>query len=197
MSVLGILAITLAVTAYGPYVWEVLRGHGRPNRASWAIFAATGLFAAAAAWAGGSREGCWVPLVYGILSSVVFVISLKRGEGGWSLLDRGCLATAVLSLAGWWISGDPLVCVAMNALADTAGHLPTIRKAWRAPKHEPILMWVIVLSANLCNLAALSHWTLIEALYPLSLTWNAAAVIVGWSAGRLRGRGTGLAEGAA
>lgn len=186
MSFLSILAIVLAVVAYGPYVWSVVRGRGRPNRASWAIFAATGLFAAVSAWAGGSREGLWVPLVYGVLSTVVFILALRHGEGGWSLLDRGCLLTALLSVVAWGISGDPLVCVAMNAVADTAGTLPTIRKAWRAPRHEPVLLWYIALGANLSNLAGLSRWTPAEALYPVFLAVNAVLVLLAWWGGRLR-----------
>jgi hypothetical protein len=188
MNALGIAVIAVAIAAYVPYLWEVLRGQGRPNRASWMIFSATGLFAAGSAWAGGARDGLWVPLVYGVLSFVVVLVAIRRGEGGWSSLDRFCLATALLSLVGWWLAGDPLVCVAMNALADTAGHFPTIRKAWREPRHEPIVMWWCVLVANIGNLVHIQTWSAIEILYPLSLTWNAVAVISAWLLGWMRMR---------
>jgi hypothetical protein len=42
----------------------------------------------------------------------------------------------------------------------------------------------------LLNLAQIQTWTAIEVLYPLSLAWNALAVIAGWCAGIRRGRAT-------
>lgn len=185
---IGVIAVVLASAAFAPYIWAVLRGRGRPNRASWWIFSATGLFAAASAWAGGAREGLWVPLTYGVLSLVVALLAIRRGEGGWSRLDRACLSTAGASLLGWWVLGDPLVCVILNAAADTAGHVPTIRKALRDPWHEPLLMWLVVLVANTLNLIHISTWTAIEVVYPLALLWNATAVVVAWLIGFSRRR---------
>lgn len=177
MTPVGWIAVSLAAAAYVPYLRSVFTGEARPNRASWWIFSATGLFAAAASWAGGARDGIGVPLVYGVLSLAVALAAIRRGEGGWNALDLSCLGLAAASLVVWGVSGDPLLCVWMNVVADTAGHVPTMVKAWRDPQREPLPMWLVVVAADVLNLSQIRSWTLIEVLYPISLTANAGAVV--------------------
>lgn len=186
MTPIGLLAVLMAAASYIPYLWSIGRGVARPNRASWWIFSATGLFAASASWTGGARDGLWVPLTYGVLSLVVALVAIRRGEGGWNRLDLTCIGLAGGSLVVWGISGDPLLCVVMNTAADTAGHVPTVVKAWREPRREPLTIWVIVLIADVLNLTQIRTWSLMEVLYPLSLTANAAAVTTAWLLGSAR-----------
>jgi hypothetical protein len=177
MSALGALALALAIGGYVPYLLSTWRGVTRPNRASWWIYSATGLFATASSFAAGARATLLVPLAYGVCSLAVVALAVRRGEGGWTRLDRACIATAIASLAVWWLSGDALVAVAMNAVADTAGNVPTMLKAWREPEREHGWSWACFLAGDLVNLAQLATWDTAAVLYPLTLTVNAAVVV--------------------
>ena len=70
-----------------------------------------------------------------------------------------------------------LLAVAMLVVADSAGHLPTMRKALHDPAGEHGWAWVAFLVADLINLAQPGEWTLAATLFPISVTVNAAIVV--------------------
>ena len=177
MNWLGIIAGTLAFAGYLPYLVSTWRGTTRPARASWWIFSACSLAACAASYAAGARGTLIVPFIYGVTSVSVALLAIRHGEGGWSPLDRACLLIAGASLVVWWLSGDPLLAVAMLVVADSAGHLPTMRKALHDPAGEHGWAWVAFLVADLINLAQPGEWTLAATLFPISVTVNAAIVV--------------------
>lgn len=177
-ALLMLLATALAVVGYIPYIRDTLRGVTRPNRASWLIFAAVGWAGSLSSWAAGARGSLAVPLTYAVLSLIVVGLSIRRGEGGWSRLDRSCLAISALSLVVWWWSGEPLIAVAMNALADAAGTVPTVVKAWRDPARENGRAWLFFCAAAVVDLCLVSEPTLAQLLYPAALALSSLAVVV-------------------
>lgn len=178
MNWLGIAAGAFALGGYLPYLIATWRGTTRPARASWWIFSVCSLAACAASYAAGARETLIVPFIYGVTSVTVALLAIRHGEGGWSRLDRACLLIAGASLLVWWLSGDPLLAVAMLVIADTAGHVPTMRKAWRDPRGEHGWAWVCFLVGDVLNLAQPGEWTLAATLFPLSITVNAVVIVV-------------------
>lgn len=176
-GVLPILAVALAVGGYIPYIVAVLRRMTRPNRASWWIFAVSAGAGAASSWAAGARETVGVPVTYAICCCVVGILAIRRGEGGWSRLDRTSLAVAAGSLAVWWATGQPMLAIIMNCLVDAAGTVPTVVKAWRDPEREDGIGWLIWLAASVCNLAQVRAWDPAEILYPGTLAVAAVAVV--------------------
>jgi hypothetical protein len=109
-------------------------------------------------------------LSYALTSLVVAVVSLKWGEGGFSRLDRGCLAASVVGLAVWWLSGSPLTALAVNMGLDLAGAIPTLRKTYRDPRSESLLAWGLFLLANLLNLLAVESWGSFAVALPLQFS---------------------------
>ncbi len=177
IEVLPILAVILAVGGYVPYILAVLRGQTRPNRASWWIFALSAGAGAASSWAAGARGTVGVPATFAVCCIVVGLLAIRRGEGGFGRLDLSCLGIALAALVVWWATGEPLLATAMLAIADLAGTVPTVAKAWRDPAREHGGSWIIWLCANLCNLAQVRTPNLPDLLYPGALTIAAVAVL--------------------
>lgn len=176
-DILPILAVILAVGGYVPYIIAVVRGQTRPNRASWWIFALSAGAGAASSWAAGARGTVGVPATFSLCCIVVGLLAIRRGEGGFGRLDLSCLGIAVAALVVWWATGEPLLATAMLAIADLAGTVPTVAKAWRDPAGEHGGSWIIWLCANLCNLAQVRTPNLPDLLYPGALTIAAIAVL--------------------
>lgn len=170
-------AAFLALIAYVPYVRDTLSGRTRPNRASWWIYTIVGTVGTASSLKAGTPWPVLItPAIYAVASLLVALLAIRRGEGGWTILDRCCLSTAALSILVWYQTGDPVLAVVMNSAADVAGSVPTMRKAWVAPLQENRVAWLLYLIANSLTLCALPVWTVAQALYPVAL-WFCALVI--------------------
>lgn len=176
LQLLPWLAGAIAIVAYVPYLRDTWSGKTRPNRATWWIYTVVGLVATSGSFAVGARESLTVPLVYATASLAVALVAIKRGEGGFTLLDRSCLATAAVSIVLWIATGDPVLAVLLNCVADLAGSLPTMVKAWREPARENRWGWILFLTANSLNLLLISDWNAWVSLYPVTL-WFCSLVI--------------------
>jgi hypothetical protein len=183
---LAIVVTVVALVGNVPYIVAMLRGRIRPNRSTWLIYTVVGICGCASSFAAGAREALLVPLTYIIGPAVISLLAIRRGVGGWSVLDRGCLALAALSIALWAITGDPVLAVLLTSIADIAGSTPTIVKSWRDPRSEDLLSWCMFAGANLLNLLLIEHWSVGAALYPTTLCVPAALITVFCLRGRWR-----------
>lgn len=165
----GLLAGLIALSAYVPYVVRALRGENRPNRATWLIWNVLGFVLLASYYSVGATDTLWIPLFNQLGFLAVLWVSVKHGEGGWSGIDRWCLAGAGLGLALWWAFDSPMMALLMGIAVDLMGAIPTLKKAYADPAHEDRLAWLIFLCANTLNLFAISAWRFEIAVYPAYL----------------------------
>lgn len=172
----GVAAGVISLAGFVPYLASTFAGKTRPNRATWWIWTVVGTMLGASYYASGARASAWVALSYVVGPLVTAIVSLWRGEGGWSRFDRACIAGAAVSALLWWTSGSPLVALLINVLIDALGALPTIRKTWRDPSSENRLAWSLSLGGNALNLLAVEAWTFAQALYPVYLCVVGASV---------------------
>mgnify|MGYP001585981149 FL=1 len=123
----GKLAGIIAVLAYIPYIIAILRNKTSPNRATWFIWALVSFIMLISYYLSGARNTIWLPLGYVIGSSVIAILSIWYGEGGWTILDRSCLLGAGASIALGIVLKIPQVVLFTNILNDFFGILPTIK----------------------------------------------------------------------
>jgi hypothetical protein len=166
---MGILAALIALLGGALYVRAVLAHGARPNRATWLVYGVAGACVLASSFAAGGSWSLLVGAAYVIGPIAILAVSLRRGVGGWSPLDRTCLALAALGLGLWWFSGDPRVAVWLHTGVDAIGTVPSYAKAWRDPRGEPTAPWCCYAASSLVNLAAIEHWSVGESVYPLWL----------------------------
>ena len=83
--------------------------------------------------------------IYSTFALVISLLSLKWGEGGWTKTDIVCLLIALLGVAVWLISNNPLVAIVASVLASAIGTVPAYIKTYESPKSE---YWVYYF----CNL---------------------------------------------
>ena len=174
--VIGIVAGVLALSAIIPYTISIFRRKTVPNRATWFIWALCGGLIAGSYDAVGATDSRWVPWAYAVGPFLVFLLSIRYGEGGWTLSDKVCLAGVLLSVAIWVGFKTPLVVLLMNLFMDFMGLIPTLRKSWCKPETEDRLAWTISVVANTINLFAVEEWTFAIATFPVYTVIGCSAV---------------------
>jgi len=177
-KLIGEVAGVIALAAFVPYIWSILKHRTRPNRASWVIWAVLGVLLLASYHSSGATTTIWIPVTYAIMPTVVFILSLKYGVGGYNYLDAVCLTGAALGLLLWKITNTPEVALYLNIFVDALGFLPTFKKAYLQPASESRPAWVIGASATTINLLAINSWQWSIALYPIYLAVFNSAVAV-------------------
>jgi hypothetical protein len=169
--VAGGAAALISVGGFVPYAVAIVRREARPSAATWLIWTAVGTVLGASHFASGARASLGLAAVYVLGPLVTAVLALKYGERGWTRLEIGCLAGALLSLPLWALTGSPLVALGLNIFIDLLGAVPTIRKVWRDPASEHRLSWILFFLGNAVNLLAVESWTLGGAGYPAYLAF--------------------------
>ncbi len=175
---IGKIAGVVAVLAFAPYVWSVLKGRTKPSRASWLIWSVLGVSILASYHSSGATDTIWIPIIYAIMPILIFLLSLKYGVGGYAKLDIVCLIGAAVGLIAWKLTDSPQTALFINIFIDGLGFIPTFKKTYVDPNSESRLAWIIGASATIVNLFAINSWDLDIALYPIYLALFNSIVVV-------------------
>ncbi len=167
--ILGTTAAVAGFIQYVPYIRDILARRTKPHAFSWFVWGLPCGIVFAAQWVQGGGAGSWATGVTALLCTGIFVLSLFYGEKEITPVDWIGFISALIALALWAATKDPLGSVILITLADVLGFVPTIRKSVKKPRQETLstyfiggLKWLIALPA----LGAFS-WTVW--LYPVAM----------------------------
>jgi hypothetical protein len=166
-AVIGIAAGVLAFTAAPIYWLDILRGHTKPSRITWWLLSILNAVIVASSYVSGARDTLWIPAAYSLMFFITGILSIKYGEGGWSGLDRFCLAGAVLALGLWWLLQSPQLTLIITILVDFFALVPTLVKSYKEPDTEGKTAWIVAASASALNIFAIEAWIWTIYLYPV------------------------------
>ncbi len=164
---IGYVAGAIALLQAVPYLISIIRGHTKPERATYAIWSLVNVLTMASYIAAGARTTIWVGLAFTTTSIVVFLLSFKFGMGGLNKFDAFCLGLAAVGIVIWLTTSDPALALYFYIGVKALGYLPTLKKVYYYPKTENTLSWIMVASASVLNLFAITSWTPQIALFPL------------------------------
>jgi hypothetical protein len=173
----GILSATVSVLQYPAYIRDVIKGKTKPHAFSWFVWGLPcGIVFAAQIMKGGGA-GAWATGLTTVFCTAIFLLSLRYGEKEITVLDKTCLALALLAIVLWIMTKDPLGSVALITVADVLGFLPTLRKSMTKPHEETATSYLIGSLKWLLSLFALGSFTLTTALYPATMTITNTALV--------------------
>ncbi len=176
-ATLGIIAGIIAVIGYIPYIYSILAGKTKPNRATWFIWTLVGGLLAFSYHAEGDIGSIWLPYAYFICPLITALLSLRYGYAEWTRLDTFCIVVAILSIIPWVFADSPGTTLIINLLIDSTGALPTLVKTFREPETEDLTAWLIFFVANTLQLFAIEMWN-IAGLYPIYLFLLAGSMVL-------------------
>ena len=143
----ALLMLSTLLVIIGPitYIVSIVKGKTRPHRMTRFIlaFVLTLNFVSILAAKGNLGAQVFAGITF-LQALIIFFMSLWRGMGGTSKFDWTCLVIAALGIAGWKITGNPIVGVWFSVLADLSAYLPAFVKTWKHPHTES--PWYYLLS---------------------------------------------------
>ncbi len=135
---LGVLAGLASVVNTLPYIGDIVRGTTRPHRGTWFVWALLAVVVCASQYADGASWSLLMGIAQAALTTVVFVLALRHGEGGLSGAEAIAMAAAGGAVLGWLIAGEPLVATACVILADLLAAALMVPKTYRDPGSETL-----------------------------------------------------------
>jgi hypothetical protein len=163
---LGVLAALVGIADTIPYLRDMLRGSTRPHRGTWLIWSSLAVLVCFSQEADGASWSLLMTAVQGILTSLIFVLAIRHGEGGLSLGDLIVIALAAAGVAGWISAGEPLVATACVVAADLLGAGMMLPKTWRDPGSETLSTFALAAVAGALAAGAVGSLDVALLLYP-------------------------------
>ncbi len=168
-AILGLIAAIIGLVGYVPYYRDIFRGATKPHPFSWVGFALMLGITFIAQVVTGAGAGAWVTGVSALGVLGIAILSFSKGERDITLFDWMCFGGALIGVALWRLTSDPLAAVLIITVTDTLAFAPTYRKAYYRPQEETASLFVLSALKYLISLFALNSFNLTTALFPISL----------------------------
>jgi len=136
--VLGVLAGLVGIADTIPYVRDTVRGLTRPHRGTWLIWGVLAIVACLSQRADGASWSLIMAGVQAVLTSVIFLLSIRHGEGGLRPTEAVMIALAGGGVIGWIVANEPIIATACVVAADLIGAAMMVPKTYRDPGSETL-----------------------------------------------------------
>ena len=187
----GIASGVLSTFAYIPYIIDTARRRTRPQRAAWLIWSVLGSIAFVSQVYEGATSSLWFAGVQIAGTIIVFSLSIWVGRGNYlAKTDYLILLAALAGLILWYFTETAAYALAITISISLRGGLATAIKAYKDPKSETLITWVVSLIASACALLSVGKMDFIILAYPLYLFTLYFAFVVAILAGHAREKRT-------
>jgi hypothetical protein len=179
VPVLGVLAGVIGVADTIPYVRDTLRGSTRPHRGTWLIWGVLAIVVCLSQRADGASWSLILAASQAVLTSVIFVLAICRGQGGASATELVMIAVAGAGVIGWILADEPIVATACVVAADLIGTAMMMPKTYRDPESETLVTFALASLAGALAAGAVGVLDVSLLLYPIYYcVANAAVALV-------------------
>jgi hypothetical protein len=180
VPVLGVAAGAIAVVDTIPYVRDTVRGRTRPHRGTWGIWGVLAIVVCLSQRADGASWSLLMVTAQAALTSFIFLLALRLGEGGVSPLELVMIAVAGLGVVGWIVVDEPIIATACVVAADLIGAAMMVPKTWRDPESETLVTFAFASVAGALAAGAVGTLDVSLLLYPVyfCLANGAIAVLI-------------------
>lgn len=178
---LVLLGAVLELIGISVYVRETLKGHVKPNRVTWLMWAVPGFIGGAAALAEGVTWATIPVFAASVGPLIVFAASYVNKASYWRLgaFDYGSGLLSLVALILWGVTSDPNIAIMCAIVSDSFAAIPTYVKAWRQPKTENAMPFILGVLNPATSFAAIAVWTFSAYAFPLYLVMlNATLALI-------------------
>ena len=167
VAVLGVSAGAIGIADTIPYVRDTLRGATRPHRGTWLIWGVLAVVVCLSQYADGASWSLIMGAVQAVLTCHIFVLSIRRGEGGLSPTELVMIAIASAGVVGWIVADEPLVATVCVVAADLIGAAMMVPKTYRDPESETLVTFAFASVGGALAAGAVGAVDLSLLLYPV------------------------------
>ena len=142
-------------------------GPTRPHRGTWLIWGVLAVVVCLSQYADGAAWSLIMAAVQAVLTSLIFLLSIRRGEGGLSPTEAVMIAIAGAGVIGWIVVDEPLVATACVIAADVIGAAMMVPKTYRDPESETLVTFAFASLGGALAAGAVGAIDLSLLLYPV------------------------------
>jgi hypothetical protein len=188
--VLGLLAGVVGIADTIPYVRDTIRGSTRPHRGTWLIWSVLAIVVFLSQRADGATWSLIMAAAQAVLTGAIFLLSIRRGEGGLSPADVLMLTLAGGGVIGWIVADEPVIATACVVAADLIGAAMMVPKTYRDPGSETLATFALASLSGALATGAVGTLDPSLLLYPVyyCLANGALAVLIRQRRRRLASR---------
>lgn len=170
------VATFLAITAYLPYLRDMLRGKNKPHLYTWITIFLVTITVAYMQVRGGAGIGAIPTVIGSVINGVILFYCFKFGTKDVVFLDKICLAISVIGVILFAVLYNyPLVSLAIVTVAEITSFIPTFRKTYNDPYSESLPSYYLLMIKLTLILVALETYNLLTASY--SILWIGVFVL--------------------
>ncbi len=173
----GLIATVLGLIGYIFYIRSILSGKTKPSRMTWAILSGLSIIIAVTNFELEATITLGALIVSAICSTLIFILSLKLGVGGWETIDKITLLGLFASILIWLLFKNPLLTLLLALSFDFWALLPTIVKVRIDPISEESLPWIVTVASSFMNLLATNPFNLSTLPFSVLITPLYLAII--------------------
>lgn len=164
-----LIAISTIIVLISPLIYTraILKGKAKPHRTTRLVLLVISALATASLFAQNDRVAIWLAGASTLQASLIFILSIKRGMGGWSKTDLLCLSVAIIGIYLWQTTQNPVIALYAAILSDFIGMIPALIKTFKFPETEISSYFLLDVIAGTLTLMALQTWSLTNYAYPL------------------------------
>lgn len=166
---LAVIAIIMTIAGYFFYFKDIFANKTKPHAFSWLVWALLTGIAFFGQLSDGAGPGAWVTAATALVSCVICVLAIKKGEKNITRSDKLNLLGAGIALSLWLVTSEPLLAVILITIVDFLGFMPTIRKSYQKPHEETLASYALAGLKFVLAIIALDNYTVATWLYPASL----------------------------
>ncbi len=167
--VLAGIAIVIGLAGYVPYLRDVLRRTTKPHIFSWIVWGLLEAIAFFAQLVKGGGAGAWATAASAVVAIFITIMAFRNSDKQIRPLDWLAFGGALIGVALWAATDNPLLAVICVAIADALGFVPTFRKAFYKPYEETLIEYALSALKWIITIPALGALNLTTWLYPASL----------------------------
>jgi hypothetical protein len=176
--VLGVLAGVVGIVDTIPYIRDTVRGATRPHRGTWLIWGVLGTLVCLSQRADGASWSLIMAAVQAVLTSAIFLLSIRHGEGGLSPTEAVMVALAGAGVVGWIVVDEPVIATACVVAADLIGAAMMVPKTYRDPGSETAATFALASLGGALAAGAVGAVDLSLLLYPVYYCLANGAIVV-------------------
>jgi hypothetical protein len=136
--ILGLLSGVVGIADTIPYVRDTIRGSTKPHRGTWLIWGVLAIIVCLSQRADGASWSLIMAAAQAVLTSLIFVLAVRRGEGGLTPTDMVMITLACGGVIGWIIADEPVIATACVVAADLIGVAMMVPKTYHDPGSETL-----------------------------------------------------------
>lgn len=167
--IIGIAAGILVSISLIIYIYEVIWANTRPERASWFIWMILSYIAFFSQKSEGATDSLWLTVSITIGVTIIFILSIKRGVGGFTKRDYMALLSAAFGLVLWYFTREAVYALIIVVIIDAIGAYLTVLKIIKNPLSESLNAWILSVVGALLGVIAVGKINVVLLIYPFYL----------------------------